>query len=192
MNLIVKDAYKINSNSTSQICPELGPELMNIQIKNQDHPIQVKPQCLERVLPTLTIYTKKNVGGCNLTSGIPEDASLYFKDMGRCTKEISQSQQIIFIVHGFLQEINVDVRTWLGGFLKMKDELLKADDGKRKGVIIVNWTKGHKTDPRFLKSRENLLLHLLEAVLYGLPYHQAAANTRYVGASIAVIAKEIK
>ena len=165
---------------------------MNIQIKNQDHPIQVKPQCLERVLPTLTIYTKKIAGGCNLTSGIPEHASLYFKEIGRCTKEISQSQQIIFIVHGFLQEINVDVRTWLGGFLKMKDELFKADDGKRKGVIIVNWTKGHKTDPRFLKSRENLLLHLLEAVFYGLPYHQAAANTRYVGASIAVIAKQIK
>ena len=68
----------------------------------------------------------------------------------------------------------------------MKNDIIKE---KNTAVILVDWFHGANADLSFL---ENSSYDVLSDLFNLMPYHQAAANTRYIGAMIANVIKNIR
>ena len=69
----------------------------------------------------------------------------------------------------------------------MKNAIVEAQDT---GVIIVDWYEGSNVDLGFLEGSTGATI--LSDFINLAPYHQAAANTRYVGAALALVTQNIR
>jgi len=162
-----------------QTCPELGTQLEYFD-PTLFHHITRTPQCGHEIKPKLTLFTRTETHGCILTenpnSGTPYNIPL------QCHSAITGLKKIVFIVHGF-----AFFPDQLDEFLNMKTEILKLEDV---GVIVVDWYTGARLDVSLLKGAA---LSTIMADFVNLDfYHQAAANTRYIGAALAHVAENLR
>jgi len=162
-----------------QTCPELGTQLEYFD-PTLFHHITRTPQCGHEIKPKLTLFTRTETHGCILTenpnSGTPYNIPL------QCHSAITGLKKIVFIVHGF-----AFFPDQLDEFLNMKTEILKLEDV---GVIVVDWYTGARLDVSLLKGAA---LSTIMADFVNLDfYHQAAANTRYIGAALALVADNLR
>jgi len=172
---------EVKSNG-AKTCQELGPNLANLDSPFFDHML-MSPQCLEIVQPKLTLYTQnKSSNGCLLSTLKTSVGNSYFDIPSNCKEELYKLQKVVFLIHGF---------SFLGEqpeeFKDMKTEILNAEEA---GVIIVDWFEGAKVDLSFL--RNSTSVSMLGDFVNLAPYQQAAANTRYVGAALAVVTDNIR
>jgi len=162
-----------------QTCPELGTQLEYFD-PTLFHHITRTPQCGHEIKPKLTLFTRTETHGCILTEN-PSPGTIYNIPM-QCHSAITGLKKIVFIVHGFA--LSPDQ---LDEFLDMKTEILRLEDV---GVIVVDWYKGAHLDLSFLK---NATLSTIMRDFVNLDfYHQAAANTRYIGAALALVADNLR
>jgi len=167
-------------STDGQTCSELGAQLEFFD-STLFHHIARMPQCGHEIKPKLTLFTRtQNTSGCVLTES-PSSGTHY--DISRqCQGAIINLNKIVFIVHGFAL-----FPEQLEEFLDMKTEILKLDDA---GVIVVDWYKGARLDLSFLKiSNPTTIMRDFVNLDF---YHQAAANTRYIGAALALVAENLR
>ena len=141
------------------------------------------PQCLEQIQPKLTLYTRNNPSqGCTLT---PEDLSVgsrYYEIPSSCSTQLSNLKKVVFLVHGFSLSLGPTEE-----YNAMKNAIIETQDT---GVIIVDWYEGSNVDLGFLEGSTGATI--LSDFINLAPYHQAAANTRYVGAALALVTQNIR
>jgi len=163
-------------------CPELGPVLGTFNSWDFLH-MEQKPQCKENIMPEMTLYTRKNESqNCLL---IQKDSRNVFSDYdisSECVAQLQDLEKVVFLVHGFTL-----LGSDLGQYEKMKTEIIQD---RSTGVIIVDWIEGSKIDVSHLQDR-GVVSILLDFVNLG-PYQQAAANTRYIGAAMAMVTANIR
>ena len=191
-------------------CEELGSQLEDLSRGEIFSHFKADTECLEGVLPILTVYTEKNKIGCKLTSGDSNDKENYFSKVSHCAQEVQEKEKIFLLVHGFMPSLGDDTSGFLQTLVNMKNVLLQKYDSSNIAVVIVDWTKGSKIDLKglaydSLKGAASGLISSanvagsVKGILTGAvknlaelgPYHQAAANTRYTGAAIARVLQQI-
>jgi len=163
-------------------CQELGSQLGSFDSDVFDH-MNREPQCLEQIQPKLTLYTKSNSPrGCDLTQQDTSLGNAYYEIPADCQADLSNLNKVVFLVHGFsLGQESTDE------YESMKKATIKAEGT---GAIIVDWHQGSSVDLTSLKGSTASTI-FSELINLG-PYHQAAANTRYVGAALAIVTENIR
>merc|ERR1712012_1026869 len=82
-----RDARQLITPTTKE-CPDLEGKSIPI-LQQSGFATQKEPQCLEDILPVLTLYTKTNGNsGCKMTSGMITDRDTYWENVGSCQSEI--------------------------------------------------------------------------------------------------------
>ena len=191
---------------TVEPCPELGPTLQYFNPAGFQH-IRYQPQCLPQVKPNLTLFTRtRPEDGCLLAH--QDQATGSFAIQRACSETLQGLSKVVFLVHGFRFFDNS-----LDEYMDMKTEILNHEDI---GVVIVDWTTGSNVD---INGTVESLIGIGQAVVDPLtssntvvtgyrtvsaasrlisgvanlePYHQAAANTRSMGAALAYVSEHIR
>jgi hypothetical protein len=188
-----RDRRQVSLFGTLEPCPELGPALQHFSPDGFQH-LMYHPQCLPQIKPKLTLFTRTHTEGCLLTHQDPTTQS--FSTQGPCLQTLQNLPKVVFLVHGFTL-----LDKSLEEYTDMKTNILNHEDI---AVVIVDWIEGSsmslwKTSQTLLQRPSNTIMDLpIQAaqLIHDLanlePYHQAAANTRSIGAALARVAEDIQ
>ena len=173
-------SLEYSTAESSTFCPELSQTLGNFSSSDFTH-IHCNPECFEQVQPTLTLYTSSSQSNCQLSIGCQLQQGDLKSLSTSIRSDLHDIHKVVFLVHGF-QIAKTDLKEWKA----MKNDIIKE---KNTAVILVDWFNGANADLSFL---ENSSYDVLSDLFNLMPYHQAAANTRYIGAMIANVIKNIR
>ena len=161
------------------ICPELGPYLENLSRMPFFPHFAFDPECIEKVQPRVGFYLSQ--GNFEKVCDVQFSREKGFKKIvTECN--FQNLRKLNILVHGFTGNEN--------GTLDLKDEILKTE--KEAGVLTLDWSEGADVSFSWLRTAHTIFTAGLHSWLRSLAvYQQAASNTRYVGAALAIIIKEI-
>merc|ERR1712012_1029244 len=190
-----RDARELITPTTKE-CPDLEGKPIPI-LQQSGFATQKEPQCLEDILPVLTLYTKTNGNsGCKMTSGMIADRDTYWENVGSCQTEIHG--EVIVLIHDVVFDTPSGQKGGPGLWLETKNKLLAQDSIT--GVIVVDWSKGADLDIHSAelsaeemktKPKGGITERSLEFLLKHPLYEQAAMNAVYIGVALSSVLNEL-
>merc|ERR1712209_316964 len=190
-----RDARELITPTTKE-CPDLEGKPIPI-LQQSGFATQKEPQCLEDILPVLTLYTKTNGNsGCKMTSGMIADRDTYWENVGSCQTEIRG--EVIVLIHDVVFDTPSGQKGGPGLWLGTKNKLLAQDSIT--GVIVVDWSKGADLDIHSAelsaeemktKPKGEITKRSMEFLLKHPLYEQAAMNAVYIGVALSSVPNEL-
>ena len=121
------------------------------------------PGCFADIEPEFKLYQQGAFHTCVLAN-----VSEHLNNVRNCMR--GRVNHLVILIHGF--QGNADKYQWVS---RMMPKILEADPRSNVGVLVVDWRKG---------ARQRFKTDMV--------YHQAAANTRYVGVATALVVKHLQ